>query len=396
MGVFGGELGRVGGHLGKLDPLALQGFVFAADEIGRVDPLIDLLDEVARRHDGALERIKRHGNRPARRFQHAPLRIHDDQGQGQDDQNNEPHSFWQAPIEDAAERLAKILREEAADVLTVYDSHGNYGHPDHIQVHRVGHRAADLAGTPVVYEATMNRDAVHRMDALAAELAPDLDFEPPELPEEMEFGTPEADLTTAIDVGAYDPRTGLSYGELAARSRSQHQSQGFGVSGERGPVLERFVTLAGSPASKDPFEGIPVGWERYGEAGAPVTRAIEKARTSLELDRPERILPALLEAHRALDGLPAEPRVVDARAAVERLAASASGLFVRATAVAADDADGDERLLLRDRQADGGDVGNPGATGEGRLDVRRRYAMAERLDDVIGAPVEPHIAVIID
>lgn len=136
----------------------------------------------------------------------------------------------------------------------------------------------------------------------------------------------------AIDVGAYDPRTGLSYGELAARSRSQHQSQGFGVSGERGPVLERFVTLAGSPASKDPFEGIPVGWERYGEAGAPVTRAIEKARTSLELDRPERILPALLEAHRALDGLPAEPRVVDARAAVERLAASASGLFVRATA----------------------------------------------------------------
>ncbi len=119
------------------------------------------------------------------------------------DQNHEPDSFWQAPIDDAAERLASILREESADVLTVYDSHGNYGHPDHIQVHRVGHRAAELADTPVVYEATMNRDAVRRMVAMAAELAPEMDMDPPELPEDMEFGMPEADLTTAVDVSAY-------------------------------------------------------------------------------------------------------------------------------------------------------------------------------------------------
>ena len=64
----------------------------------------------------------------------------------------------QRRVDEAAERLAAILREEHADVLTVYDWHGNYGHPDHIQVHRVGHRAAELAGTPAVFEATMNRD----------------------------------------------------------------------------------------------------------------------------------------------------------------------------------------------------------------------------------------------
>ena len=119
------------------------------------------------------------------------------------DQNNEPASFWQAPVDAAAERLATILREESADVLTVYDPHGNYGHPDHVQVHRVGHRAAELAGTPVVYEATMNRDAVKRMVDMAAELAPDMDFDPPEMPEDMEFGMPEADLTTAVDVSPY-------------------------------------------------------------------------------------------------------------------------------------------------------------------------------------------------
>src|SRR3954468_6568184 len=78
-------------------------------------------------------------------------------------ENDAPDSFWQADVGEAAERLAAILREEHADVITVYDDYGNYGHPDHIQVHRVGVRAAELAGTPEVYELTMNRTEMQRM-----------------------------------------------------------------------------------------------------------------------------------------------------------------------------------------------------------------------------------------
>ena len=63
-------------------------------------------------------------------------------------ENEAPGSFWQADVEEAAQRLAAILREEDAAVLTAYDENGVYGHPDHIQVHRVGLRAAELAGTP--------------------------------------------------------------------------------------------------------------------------------------------------------------------------------------------------------------------------------------------------------
>ena len=62
--------------------------------------------------------------------------------------NDRPGSFWTTPVEEAAGRLAGLLRAEQADVLTCYDAHGGYGHPDHIQVHRVGIRAAELAGTP--------------------------------------------------------------------------------------------------------------------------------------------------------------------------------------------------------------------------------------------------------
>lgn len=65
-------------------------------------------------------------------------------------------AFAHVDVEAAAARLAALLRAERADVLTVYDSNGGYGHPDHVQVHRVGTRAAQLAATPVVLEATVS------------------------------------------------------------------------------------------------------------------------------------------------------------------------------------------------------------------------------------------------
>ncbi len=82
-------------------------------------------------------------------------------------ENDAPECFWRADVEEAAVRLARILDEEDADVLTVYDDHGVYGHPDHVQVHRVGVRAAALAGTPRVYESTIDRDRMKEVLATA-------------------------------------------------------------------------------------------------------------------------------------------------------------------------------------------------------------------------------------
>ena len=117
------------------------------------------------------------------------------------DANTEPGSFWTASVEEAAAKLAAVLVEEQADVLTVYDDNGGYGHPDHIQVHRVGMRAAELAGTPRVYQSTMNRDAaIATWTAIAAETGGDVpDFG------DREFGKPEAIITARVDVSAYAP-----------------------------------------------------------------------------------------------------------------------------------------------------------------------------------------------
>jgi LmbE family N-acetylglucosaminyl deacetylase len=114
--------------------------------------------------------------------------------------NDVPESFWQADVEEAANKLAAILREENADVLTCYDDNGGYGHPDHIQVHRVGMRAGELAGTPRIYQNTMNRDHMRRGMAAMAEIAADL----PEIDEDStEFGKPESEITAQVDVTAF-------------------------------------------------------------------------------------------------------------------------------------------------------------------------------------------------
>ncbi|WP_309113548.1 PIG-L family deacetylase [Saccharothrix sp.] len=67
--------------------------------------------------------------------------------------------FVRADLDEAASRLAALLAEENADVLLSYDSNGGYGHRDHVKVHEVGRRAAELTGVRLL-EATMPRDAV--------------------------------------------------------------------------------------------------------------------------------------------------------------------------------------------------------------------------------------------
>lgn len=122
-------------------------------------------------------------------------------------QNQHDAAFMRAPLDEAAERLAAILRDESADVLTVYDWHGGYGHPDHIQVHHVGHRAAVLAGTPRVFESTMNRDAMARLITAAREMGvlPGDDEFDPEGPADdgNPMGTREAEISLRVDVSEF-------------------------------------------------------------------------------------------------------------------------------------------------------------------------------------------------
>ncbi len=128
------------------------------------------------------------------------------------------HPFSGLDPAEPASRLAEILREENADVLTVYDAQGGYGHPDHVQVHRVGILAAELAGTPVVLEATIDRHLLQRVASVLRWLPGVSGLIPP-----SRFATSfvaRADLTHRVDVRRH---LGAKRAALAA-----HASQATG------------------------------------------------------------------------------------------------------------------------------------------------------------------------
>jgi LmbE family N-acetylglucosaminyl deacetylase len=141
------------------------------------------------------------------------------------EQNGDPLSFHLADVDEAAGRLADVLREEAAEVLTIYDWHGNYGHPDHVKVHHVGVRAGEMVPGVRVLESTMNRTRFAEMMAQAAAIeafaelgAEDRDFDPEGPADDGNpFGTPESEITLEVDVSEYV--------ELKRAALASHRSQ---------------------------------------------------------------------------------------------------------------------------------------------------------------------------
>jgi LmbE family N-acetylglucosaminyl deacetylase len=128
-------------------------------------------------------------------------------------QNDDPHAFWAAPVDEAAERLAVVLREERPEVIVTYNEHGFYGHPDHIQAHRI-----TMAALPLIdYEPTLYFNAIpssvmevmrerweqEEREEREAELARGVVREPdPDPEEEFEMGTPDDQISATIDVSS--------------------------------------------------------------------------------------------------------------------------------------------------------------------------------------------------
>ncbi len=127
-----------------------------------------------------------------------------DSGMAGTDTMTAPGAFAACDVDEAAQRLVRVLQEEATDVLVVYDEHGSYGHPDHIQVHHVGRRAAELAGTRRVYAATVDRERLVERLAGAADALP-VGVELPDV-ETLDLGVPSERITTTVDVTRFVDR----------------------------------------------------------------------------------------------------------------------------------------------------------------------------------------------
>jgi LmbE family N-acetylglucosaminyl deacetylase len=175
-------------------------------------------------------------------------------GNGGDPADGGPTPFVSVDVEEAAAVLATLLRDEDAVLLTTYDAAGGYGHPDHVQAHRVGMRAAKLAGTPVVLQATVDRDLLVR----ALRLVRGLNRRPLDLAAFETAYTPRRAITHRIDVSRYS--------SAKQASMSAHVTQATGGESER--TLAALLRLP-----RWLFRRV-LGTEWYVEPGVPPGRPV--------------------------------------------------------------------------------------------------------------------------
>jgi LmbE family N-acetylglucosaminyl deacetylase len=173
--------------------------------------------------------------------------------------------FIRADTDRAARLLADILIEESVDVLLTYDANGGYGHRDHVKAHQVATRAAELARTPRVLQATVPRDTICRAIALARRVYRfPAAFDPTTFDRAF---SPQADITHRVSV--------IRYASAKRASMRAHASQ---ASADRGAdrTLAAFLRIprplydvvfgrewfvdpahpAGAPVSRDVFDGL--------------------------------------------------------------------------------------------------------------------------------------------
>jgi LmbE family N-acetylglucosaminyl deacetylase len=130
-----------------------------------------------------------------------------------------------------------------------------------------------------------------------------------------------------FDVGGYNPVLGKSYGEIAADSRSQHKSQGFGVARSRGEAMEYFRTTGGSSPSNDLFDDVDISWKRI-KGGDKIQQLINTTIASFDFMQPQKSVPQLVDVYKALNALPQSYWRDEKIKEVKDLIEGASGLWL--------------------------------------------------------------------
>jgi LmbE family N-acetylglucosaminyl deacetylase len=140
-----------------------------------------------------------------------------------------------------------------------------------------------------------------------------------------------------LDCGDYNPLLGKSYGEIAATSRSMHKSQGFGVPGQRGSILEYFKTIKGTAPVNDLFDAVNTDWNKVQTVTSLLPQnyfssAIQKIISDFSTEQPEKSLPLLVKLYDDLERVGDSYWKIQKQTEVKRLIEQCTGLFMEATA----------------------------------------------------------------
>jgi LmbE family N-acetylglucosaminyl deacetylase len=226
--------------------------------------------------------------------------------------------------------VVRIIRTFKPDVvITRFDPDGSGTHGHHTASAILGREAFKLAG-----DATAYPDQVQSLGVWQ--------------PKRVLFnggggggrggaGGGNAAGSVRIDVGGNDPILGISFGEIANRSRGMHKTQGFGQGpggggggrGGGGPRTESFTLLGGEAATNDIMDGIDTTWNRVGGNGAEIAKLTTDAIAKFDANNPAASIPALLAIKKQLTPLPADRIVDEKKSDLDQIIAHCLGLEVQ-------------------------------------------------------------------
>jgi LmbE family N-acetylglucosaminyl deacetylase len=201
----------------------------------------------------------------------------------------ETFSFWNR--DSILSDVVFVIRKFRPDVIICrFPTNGEGGHGHHTASAILAEEAFDAAGDPKRFSWQLAHVPVWKPSRLFWNT--------------FNFGT---NNTTSpdqlkIDVGIFNPLLGKSHGEIAAESRSNHKSQGFGSAAIRGSSIEYFKQLKGEPVSADLFEGLNMSWSRLPGTSALQTKS-EAVAADFNQRSPEKSVPALCEIRKLLEAL---------------------------------------------------------------------------------------------
>lgn len=183
-----------------------------------------------------------------------------------------------------------VIRNFRPDVIvTRFPPDSRAGHGQHESSAILAEEAFELANDPSAFPEQLQYTSVWQPKRLLWNTGrfwvQDLDESDPEV--------------VSINTGEYNPLLGISFGELAAISRSMHKSQGFGSSGSRGDQTEYLVHKMGSLANGDIMDGIDVSWDRV-SGGTRIKQLVDEAISSYDMAAPEKSVPQLLNIRKEI------------------------------------------------------------------------------------------------
>jgi len=248
--------------------------------------------------------------------------------------------FWQK--EEVLGDVVWVIRTLKPDVIINRFNHRTAGetHGQHTASAILGEEAFDLAGNPNAFPQQLENTSTFQPERLFFNTSPWF------YSSQESFDKDTKNNTLRFDTGVYFPSRGLSNPEIAALSRSEHQSQGFGSTGSRGEQLEHLELLKGNmPQDKtDIFDGIDTSWNRV-KGGKKIGENVAEIEREYNFREPSASIPKLLTVYKQINELEDSHWKKIKLKEIKEIIASAAGLYLEAIAATPSSTPGEDLEL---------------------------------------------------